>query len=222
MKQGSTKNKAIIIISILIIIAGIIVVALKGFNFDLKYELTDQVEMYIGKEFNNEDIKQIAKEVLQTDRFTVQKVEMFEDMVMITAYNITEDQKNSMVEKIKEKYELQDIEASDIVVNTVPHTRARDIMKPYIIPIAVASIVTIVYLAIRFRKLGVAKIIGKTIGILLLSQLVLWSIFAIIGIPIGRFTIPLMLLVYVISILGMTVTWEKSLDNIKEDEIADS
>lgn len=222
MKQRSTKNKSIIIISVLIIIAGIVVVVLKGFNFDLKYESTDQVEMYIGKEFNNEDIKQIAKEVLQTDRFTVQKVEMFEDMVMITAYNITEEQKNSMVEKIKEKYELQDIEASDIVVNTVPHTRVRDIMKPYIIPIAVASIVTIIYLAIRFRKLGVSKIIGKTIGILLLTQLVLWSIFAIIGIPIGRFTIPLMLLVYVISMLGMTLAWEKSLDNIKEEEIADN
>ena len=216
------KNKVLVILSILIIIAGAVVVTIKGFNFDLKYELTDQVEMYIGKEFNNNDIKQIAKEVLQTDRVTVQKVEMFEDMVMITAYNITEDQKNMMVEKIKEKYELQDIEASDIVVNTVPHTRARDIMKPYVIPMAITAIVTIIYLAIRFRKLGVAKIIGKTIAILMLTQLVLWSIFAIVGIPIGRFTIPLMLLIYIISMLGMTLTWEKELDNKKKDEIADN
>lgn len=47
---------------------------------------TDNVRLYvyIQKEFENNDIKQIAKEVFGTDEIVVQKVEVYKDMAVIT------------------------------------------------------------------------------------------------------------------------------------------
>ena len=42
MKQSNKSNKIKILIIMLIIIIGIIMVAIKGFNFDLKYKNTQK------------------------------------------------------------------------------------------------------------------------------------------------------------------------------------
>ena len=44
MKQSNKSNKIKILIIMLIIIIGIIMVAIKGFNFDLKYKNTQSIE----------------------------------------------------------------------------------------------------------------------------------------------------------------------------------
>ena len=47
------KNKKTIIIAllILIVIAGVIVTLTVGLNFDLRYQDTNKIELYIGKTF---------------------------------------------------------------------------------------------------------------------------------------------------------------------------
>ena len=53
------KNKKTIIIAllILIVIAGVIVTLTVGLNFDLRYQDTKKIELYIGKTFEYNDIK---------------------------------------------------------------------------------------------------------------------------------------------------------------------
>ena len=55
-------NKKIILLGlILLIIAGIIVVAFKGFNVSLIYQQHENVSFLIGKDVDLKDIKQIFK-----------------------------------------------------------------------------------------------------------------------------------------------------------------
>ena len=54
------NNKIIYIALICIIIVGAIVTGLKGLNFGLKYRLNKQIEIYIGKEFDNKDRKSVV------------------------------------------------------------------------------------------------------------------------------------------------------------------
>ena len=218
MKQFIKSKQLKMIVIALIIIAGIIMIAVKGFNFDLKYQDTQKVELYLQTEFNISDIKQITNEVFGNQKVMIQKVEVFEDSVSITTTSISDEQKNNLITKINEKYGTE-LKAEDIQTEDIAHTRGRDIIKPYIIPFAIAVIATLVYIGIRYYKLNTAKVILKSIGILLLSQVLLFSVIAITRMPIGRLTIPMVILVYLLTLFGMTSRYEKNLANRKKEEV---
>ena len=218
MKQLIKSKQLKIVLIVLIIIAGIAMIAVKGFNFDLKYQDTQRVELYLETEFNISDIKQITNEVFGNQKVMIQKVEVFEDSVSITTTSISDEQKNNLITKVNEKYGTE-LKAEDIQIEDIAHTRGRDIIKPYIIPFAIAVIATLVYIGIRYYKLNTVKVVLKSIGILLLSQVLLFSIIAITRIPIGRLTIPMVILVYLLTLFGMTSRYEKNLANRKKEEV---
>lgn len=119
MKNLTTKNKILIIILILVIIAGILVTANIGLNFDLRYEASQKIELNLGKEFETSDIKNITDEVLNNQEVIIQKVELYKDTVCIIAEEITEEQRNNIVEKVNEKYGTE-LVAEDTEILTVP------------------------------------------------------------------------------------------------------
>ena len=217
MKQFIKSKQLKIVLIILVIIAGIVMIAVKGFNFDLKYQDTQRVELYLQTEFNNADIKQITNEVFGNQKVMIQKVEVFEDSVSITTTSISDEQKNNLITKNNEKYGTE-LTAEDTQVEDIAHTRGRDIIKPYILPFIVAVVATLVYLGVRYYKLNTAKVVAKSVGILLLTQILLLSVIAIIRIPIGRLTIPMVLLVYFITLYVMTNRFEKNLKNKEIEE----
>ena len=215
MKSMNIKAKILTIILIIIIIAGIIVIGTKGFNFDLKYEKSQKIELYLEQEFEINDIKAITNEVMQGKQVMIQKVEVFEDTVSITAKEITDEEKTNLITKINEKYGTE-LSADTTETQNIPHTKARDILMPYVVPFTIATVIILVYMAVRYHKLGSIKIIVKTIGINILTQVTLISIIAITRIPFGRLTIPMILLVYLLTMIGLTTKFEKDLLNKKE------
>lgn len=217
MKEISQKMKIISLLIAIIIIVGTIVTLTVGFNFDLKYQEAKKIQLYLEKDFEISDIKQITNEVLSNEKVMIQKVEVFEDTVSIIAKEITDEQKTNLVNKVNEKYELE-LSADDIEITTVPHTRGRDIIKPYIAPFVIATVIILVYMAVRYHKLGMIKTIVRTALTIVLIQAVLASVMVITRIPIGRVTIPLVLAVYMLSLLGMTTCLEKELTEKKKQE----
>ena len=213
MKSMNIKAKILSIILIIIIIAGIIVIGTKGFNFDLKYEKSQKIELYLEQEFEINDIKAITNEVMQGKQVMIQKVEVFEDTVSITAKEITDEEKTNLITKINEKYGTE-LSADTIETQNIPHTKARDILMPY----AISTVIILIYMAVRYHKLGSIKIILKTIGINILTQATLISIIAITRIPFGRLTIPMILLVYLLTMIGLTTKFEKNLLSKKGEE----
>lgn len=220
MKQFIKSKQLKIILIALVIITGIVMIAVKGFNFDLKYQNAQRVELYLKTEFNISDIRQITDEVFGNQKVMIQKVEVFEDSVYIMTTSISDEQKNNLITKINEKYETE-LTTEDTTVEDIGHTRGRDIIKPYIIPFAIAVIVVLIYLGIRYYKLSIAKVIAKSIGIMALAQILLFSIIAITRIPIGRLTIPMVILVYLLTLFGITNMFEKDLSKKKLEEDKD-
>ena len=220
MKEFIKSKQLKIILIALVIIAGIVIIAVEGFNFDLKYQDTQRVELYLKTEFNIADIRQITNEVFGNQKVMIQKVEVFEDSVSITTTSISDEQKNNLITKINEKYGTE-LTAEDTTIENIGHTRGRDIIKPYIIPFAIAVIIVLVYLGIRYYKLVIVKVIGKSIGIMVLAQVLLFSIIAITRIPIGRLTIPMVMLVYLLTLFGITNMFEKNLSKKKLEENKD-
>lgn len=217
MKQLLKSKQFQIALIVLIIIAGIIMIAVKGFNFDLKYQKAQRVELYLQTEFNTADIKQITDEIFGKQKVMIQKVEVFEDSVSITTSSISEEQKNNLVTKVNEKYGTE-IKAEELTIQEVSHTRGRDIIKPYILPFAIAGIITLVYMGIRYNTLNIGKVIAKSIAFILLAQILLFNIIAITRIPIGRLTIPMVITVYLLSLYTLTNSFEQNLKTAKVEE----
>lgn len=218
MKKIGNKTKLLIVLITIIILAGIGVIFTIGFNFDLRYQESKTIQLYLGKTFEIEDIKKITDEILKNQPVIIQKVEVYEDSVSILAKDITEEQKNNIINKVNETYQTE-LKAEETQITNIPHTRGRDIIKTYIMPFVIATIVILLYMAIRYAKLGNIKIVSQTILALLVAETVLVSILAITRIPIGRLTIPMVLIVYLLTLLVITTNLEKKREiNKQEDE----
>lgn len=217
MKKMTKKQKILSVIIAVIIIAGAIVTGVKGLNYDLRYQETKNIELYIAKDFEIADIKAITDEVMGKNPVIIRKVEVYEDSVSITAKEITDEQKQSIIDKINEKYQTE-LSADSTQIQTIPHTRGRDIVKPYITPFIISTAIILVYMAIRYRKIGVLRTLLKTIATSVIAQAVLLSIIAITRIPVGRLTIPMIVTVYMLTLVGLTTNFEKKLEMKKEEE----
>lgn len=207
MKQ---KNIKIVVISImtLVILAGIVITGIYGFNKELKYSKSQSIDVYIEQEVDLSKIKEIVNENLNNSNNMVQTVEIYKDLVTIRAKEITEEQKNNIVNKIKENYEFSQT-AENTTINTVPETKLIDMYKKYIVPFSISGILVLVYMAIRYYKKGILKVLGRTIMFPIFGELFLLSIIAITRIPVGRFTPVLIIAMYVASILMVIKQNEK-------------
>lgn len=192
-------KKVVSILLICLLIAGIIVIAVKGFNVGLKYSENTQIAINIGKTFEINDIKQITSEVFKGQRVIIQKVELYEDMVQITVKEASEEQINELNTKINEKYELENsIDDVEVVQNA--NVRLRTLIKPYILPISILSIVTILYAMIVYRKQGILYVLYTTAMAIVAPQAILSSLYAVTRIPINRLTSIIAVVVYIASI----------------------
>lgn len=194
------RNKKIIISAIiaLIILAGIVVVNIFGFYKELRYEKSQRIDIYVEQAVDQAKIKDIANEVLGMHNM-VQTVEVYEDMVTIRARSISEEQKNEIVNKVKENYEFEQT-ADKTDINIVPATRIRDMYKRYVLPFVISGVLVVAYMAIRYYKKGLLKVLANSILIPVVAELLLLSLMAIVRIPIGRFTPVLVIFVYVASV----------------------
>lgn len=215
MKQNSTKILAILIAIILVL--GAVMIFTKGLAFELRYQNSKKVEINLGKTFEEKDIKEITKDVFGNQPVRIQAIEVYKDAISITTTEITEEQKSDLVTKLNEKYGLE-LKTENITIEEVAHVRGRDIIKPYLIPFTIVTAIVLVCLVIRYNKLNVLEVLTQSIGIIVLAQLVLLGIMAITRMPIGIFTIPTVLLVYMLSTYICTTKFDGDLEKAENNE----
>lgn len=218
MKMEKIKNpKMIYLIAVMIILVGMIVTGIWKTNFSLDYTEHTRIDVYLGKDYNLEDMKQITKEVFPKEKIRYKEIETFHDSLSVHVSSLTEEQLGTFKEKVKEKYELEETDNS-IVTTTIPHYRIRDMVKPYIIPIIIATILIFVYVGIRYLNLGVYKVIGVLLLRIVVSEAVLASIIEIARIPVGIYTMPVGIFVYMLVTVLTVVGYEKQISKKKEEE----
>lgn len=212
------KNpKIIYLVAVLIIIVGIIVTCIWKTNFSLEYSEHTRINVYIGKKFNIDDIKQIAEEVFEEKEIKYQNIEIFNDSIAINVKELNDEELALLKEKVKEKYEIEEIDSS-VTTMIIPHYRIRDIIKPHIVPIIITTLVILVYIGIRYFNLGILKTVCTLLLRLIVSEAVLASIIQIIRIPVGVYTIPVAILVYVLVTIVTVVGYENEATRKKEQE----
>lgn len=213
-----SENKKIVILGlILLVIAGIIVVALKGFNVNLMLSQHESVDFVIGKEFNISDIESICKDVFGDKKVILRKIELFDDAINVNVLSITDDEKQNFIDKMNEKYETQ-YTVEDLTISTVPNVRIRDLIKIYIKPVCISAAIIVVYIFIRFKKINPLKIVVKTIFIIISTEAALASLIAITRIPLSAIIINLMLLIALLELLLSLYKAEKKYLKLKNSD----
>lgn len=113
------KNKVLYVVMIIVVVLGAIMVKIKDFNYDTLYSDHKRVEIVIGKEFDNKDISDIAKETIK-DKSIVRKTTLFGTSVAIDSKNISEDELKNLFTKLNERYQksydIKDLKKNDILV----------------------------------------------------------------------------------------------------------
>lgn len=212
-------NKKIIYgILALIVLVGAVLVVTIGLKLDMKNDANTKIYVYIGKEFDNNDIEQIAKETFETDSAIVQKVEIYNEMALITIKEQNTENINEKIEslnsKINEKYGLEN-KTEDIVIKNETKINMYSVIKPYILPMLISLIVILVYSSIIYRKLGILKNIIIYVLTVIGSQLLYASILVITRLPFNMFIIPIGLIIYAITIVVVTIIKQKQLNDYK-------
>lgn len=215
------KSKLIaIIITALVLIAGLVITLTVGFNVELENREHKQLQLYINKVFDEKDIKKITDEVLAGQEVIIQKVELYDDTVLISSDDITDEQKTNLVTKINEKYETE-LSADEQTVETVPKVRIRDILKQYVTSFIVTTVIILIYFAIKYKRLKSIKIILKTLFTLIVAEGLLFAVMAITRIPIGKLTASLVIIVYLLTVTILTNKYENKVQEIKSEEEKD-
>lgn len=213
------NKKIFYAILICVIIAGAIVIATMGLKTDITYSKNLRLDVYLGKECSRENVEQIAKEVLGNERVLIQQIEYYGDMFSITMSQEVEEL-DSKIEQLTAQFNEKlglELKKEDVTKVYQPHIRLSSVLRPYLMPLAISMIIILVYVMIRYRKLGSFKTLALYVLTVLASELLYLSLLAICRIPINRLVTPIGLAIYVIVITVITAKYEKKLDNYQEE-----
>lgn len=184
-----------------------------------KYNIVQKIYISIGNDYSVDDIKTIANEVFSKEDTNVEKSKDNEKYVSIEANLITEQDLESLNNKINEKYNLTNktssISASNVIKSKeMPRVRLTDMAKQYLFYTIIATIIVLVYFAIRFRKLGIAKVMLESISTIVFSELLYMAIIAITRASINKVII---IAAFAIYICVLTYLNKKYIDKNTEE-----
>lgn len=212
-------KKIVYAVLAVIIIIGIIVISTVGFNVDVIYSNHREIKVYVGKDYNIDEVKQIVNEVIPNERVVINKQEKFNDSFIIKVNTISDEQLENLKQKISEKYEISEENRDNMITaSDVGALRIRDLIRPYVMPIIISTAVILVYMGVRYKKLGIAKVVIQEIVVLVMAGALLLSVIAITRCPVNRTFIPAMLTVYVLSLITTNLQFTKQLENLKSKE----
>lgn len=112
--------------------------------------------------------------------------------------NLTTETQTKLLETLQSTYADNEIEASD--VNNVDPTMGKEFLKKCIVAVIFASVIMIVYIGFRFRKIGGASAGIVSVIALLHDILVAYGVFVLLG-----FTINDNFIAVVLTILGYSI-----------------
>lgn len=197
------KKKLIIIsIAVIVIIIGMIMAFTLKFNRSLEFGGYTSLNVYMKEASNIDDVKQIVGDIFKGE-YEVEYTDEFKDTVSIKMKDVSEEQIKQIKDKLVEKYGFEEVE-NYILEYYVPAIKMFDLIKEYIAPVIISLVIIIVYYGVAFRKLGIVKSVIEPIIIVAIISALYVSAFAICRIPINEYTVPTAILVYILSLLGIT------------------
>lgn len=212
MEVSKNAKKIVILGMILLVLAGIIVVALKGFRVSLLFGKHEIIAIKLGVDVDLNQVKQACNETFGKKEFVVKGLEVFGDSAQINVESITEEEKTTLIEKLNEKFGTQKtVENLNIV--SVSNKRIRDVVKPYMVPMGISYVIVFLYMLIRFRKVNAVGQVISAVWKSALIEAILVSVIAITRIPVDELLISVLILIAAAYVSYRVFLGEGELEN---------
>lgn len=199
------KKKILYGIIALIVIAGIVMYFVHGFNIGNIYGSYTKIGFYKEDGVNKSEIEEIVKDCFGDKNAMYQDVEYFGEMVLITLPTVSDEETNNFLSKVNEKYSLE-YTLDDLGVINMPEQTFKEIIDPYIWPLILSVLISIAYVVIRYHSLGIIRMLIKSILSIIVIQALILSIYLIFNLPIDVSIVPATLIGLGIAFLYTTST----------------
>lgn len=201
------KKNIFLVVLAVIILVGIIMFCIKGLNYNLFYGKNTNISITTEQAIDKSELQQIVEETIG-GKVSVRNLNDLSNSLLITIKGISDEQKTNLLTKVNEKYSLE-LKEEDLEITNNASIKLIDIIKPYITPSVISIVLILAYFIIRYRKYGIGKIILETLGSILISELSLFSIYAIVRIPVNSITMPISVILFVIVIIALMEKYRK-------------
>lgn len=197
-----------------IILLGLIMLVLNGFNLGIDFTGGTMLQIEIGKEVSVDEITALIEEFDLSPEIIHSGLEKSE-VIIKTKASLDSAQRDEIFEKFKTTYSLEDsaFKSSE----QFGPSMGKEIRNRAFIAILLASAMMLVYITVRFEIVfGVAAIIA-----LLHDVLILVAIYAIFGITVNSTFIAAILTVIGYSINDTIVVFDRIRENVKREKTKD-
>lgn len=209
MEEKQKNNKIVwCIISIVIIAAGIML-ALNGFKVGLYYSPNNTIELNIAEDEKIGAAKIVIDKMFEDKEVITQKMEGTNNL-KLTAKSFTQEEKVNLVNKLNEVLDLE-ISNDDVKIEENKQIKLRDALKNYVKAIIIVTIIILIYLIVRYKKLGVLEILSEAILALMLSQILALAVIAIAQFEISITIIAILAIMYISTLYSLTNEYEKKI-----------
>ena len=208
MKIDFLKHRYIFFaIPLIIIIFGLFRGFTVGFKFDVDFKGGTTIQTDLGEEFDNTDIESIVNEVVG-QKPLVQKLGVNSTSLIITCDVLEEEQSNSIVERLREKYPL----IQEPSIRNVQASYGKELLDSALLALAVSIVLLLLYIGIRFKTLGFVAAITAIIG-LANNVLVVTALYGIFNLPINSTFIAVIPTIIGYSINDTIIVYDRIREN---------
>lgn len=201
MKYILKKNNLILLVLIVFILAGLITMFVTGFNKSSEYQAGTRIEVYIPQGYEKQDVIDIANESFNGKKINFEKMEKLNQVAGIKVKEYSSEELDVFKTKISEKYNI-DKDKLQIYEIEIPATRISTAIEPYILPVILVTVISLIYVLFRNLKSEQKwKIILKIVLTLAIVLGVYFSLILICRLPFADYTMPLALAIYIITLL---------------------
>ena len=202
------KKFQFLIIPALIIIAGIVMFAVRGgFNYDIEFMGGVRMQVNMGAQFDNDELAKVIEDKTQV-KVTVQD-SGDGTVALIKTPPIEDTVKDEMFNAIKEKYSLED--AALMSASSASASFGAEVQRKAFVYTLIAIICILLYIAFRFEvRSAVMAVVALVVNVL-----VMMSVYAIAYIPLNTTFIAAMLTVVGYSINNTIVIFDRIRENMK-------
>ena len=117
------KNKIILFVLALVLLAGIIMVCVKGFNVSLDLRAHDTLKFVFDQKFKKSDVIKVCDEVFKDKEYEIKTVEVFSDAVYIISPSISLEEQESLLEKLDNLYKTEEkVSETETITDEVTDT----------------------------------------------------------------------------------------------------
>ena len=196
-------------ISAVIILAGIIMGFVKGFNESVEFIGGTEISVEVGKAFDNAEIAKVVSDATGVEVSTVQKMGDAKTQASIKSLELNSEQRDKATTALKEKYGLDD--NAILSVDSVSATVGSELKRNALVGSLIAVLLMLVYISFRFEVLsGCAAVCA-----LIHDVLIMLSVYTIFQIPVDTSLIAALLTILGYSINATIILFDRVRENTR-------